>query len=208
MTPRVKGRSSTQRWATVALTLVAAASSVSALVSCSTDNGDSGSTTFTPRPTPPATESFSGTPPSALASAAESARAVASAAASSASAAASAFEASVSAEVARANAAAAEKLKNVQGSGNATADVVLTGKPRAQTGGLTAVVVNVTNSTDQVSSYAVQVDFTDSSGKAVESRTVGVENLDPGGKAQPLAISRKPADLNLTPRVAKAQRYN
>lgn len=211
MTPSAEGRSSTQRWATVALTLVAAASSVTALVSCSTDSGDTGSSPFSPRPTPPDTSSFSGTPPSAMASAAqsavESAHAAASAAASSASAAASAFEASVSAQAARANAAAAARLKNVQGSGNAIADVVLTGKPRAETGGLTAVVVNITNRTGQQASYAVQVDFTDSSGKAVETRTIGVQDLDPGEKAQPLAISRKPSNLNLTPRVAKAQRY-
>ncbi|MFD6986477.1 hypothetical protein ACFWAX_38260, partial [Streptomyces sp. NPDC059956] len=63
------------------------------------------------------------------------------------------------------------------------------------------------NRTDKKASYAVQVDFTDATGKVVESRIVGAENLEPGELAQPLAISRKPADLNLTPRIAKAQRY-
>ncbi|MEU9014906.1 hypothetical protein AB0D12_35210 [Streptomyces sp. NPDC048479] len=208
MTPCVKGRASTRPLAAVALTLITAASGAAVLVSCSTGNGDTGSSSpFSPRPTPPNMSAFSGTPPSALASAAASARARASAAAASASAAASAFESSVSAEVARANAAAAAELKKVQGSGNATSDVSLTGKPRAQTGGLVAAVVSITNRTDQKASYAVQVDFTNPSGKVVESRIVGAEDLDPGEKEQSIAISRKPADLNLTPRIAKAQRY-
>ncbi|MGX1885829.1 hypothetical protein [Streptomyces sp. NPDC055287] len=181
---------------------------MTALVSCSTDNGDSSTpTSFSPRPTPPDTSSFTGTPPSALASADASVRASASAAASSASAAASAFEASVSADVARANQAAADELEKVDGEGNAKSDVSLTGKPRAETGGLLAVVVNITNRSDQQASYAVQVDFTDPSGKVVESRTVGAQDLEPGERAQPLAISRKPAELDLRARIAKAQRY-
>ncbi|OEJ24555.1 hypothetical protein AR457_08450 [Streptomyces agglomeratus] len=203
-TTRTGGR----RLAAAALVLVTAAACVTTLASCDTGDGDGATRTpFSPRPTPPDTSSFSGTPPSALASADASARASASAAASSASAAASSFEASVSAETARANQAAAAQLKKVSGGGNAKADVSLTGKPRAQTGGLLAVVVTITNRTDQEASYAIQVDFTDPSGKVVESRFVGAEDLAPGAKAQPLAISRKPADPVLTPRVAKAQRY-
>ncbi|WP_374104396.1 hypothetical protein [Streptomyces sp. ISL-43] len=142
-----------------------------------------------------------------MSSAAASALASASAAASSASAAASAFEASVSAETLRANEAAAAELAKVSGGGNAGADVSLRGKPRAETGGLLAVIVSITNRTDKKASYAVQVDFTDAAGKVVESRIVGGEDLAPGRLVQPLAISRKPADLNLTPRIAKAQRY-
>ncbi|MET7619219.1 hypothetical protein [Streptomyces sp. NPDC005408] len=208
MTACVKDRSGGRRLAAVALTVVAAASSIAGLVSCSTGDGDSGSSSpFSPRPTPPSTASFSGTPPSSLPSAAASALASASAAASSASAAASAFEASVSAEVARANQEAAAELKKVTGKGNATSDVTLVGKPRSETGGLLAVVVRITNRTDQQAAYAVQVDFTDSTGKVVESRVVGASDLAPGKGAQPLAISRKPPDLKLTATIAKAQRY-
>ncbi|WP_225877412.1 FxLYD domain-containing protein [Streptomyces resistomycificus] len=171
-------------------------------------NGDAPSTT---RPTAPDTASFSGTPPTALESkasaAVESARAAASAAASSASAAASSFEASVSAEVERANRAAETELEDVDGQGNAMSDVSMTGKPRSETGGLLAVVVTITNKTDRTASYAVQVDFLDGSGKAVETRFVGAEDLEPGERAQPLAISRKPAEPVLTPKLAKAQRY-
>ncbi|MGX9888045.1 FxLYD domain-containing protein [Streptomyces sp. NPDC002276] len=191
-----------------ALVLAVVAASTVALVSCGDDNNSSGSGSGTPTPDK---ASFSGMTPSALKSAASSAvasaQARASAAASSASAAASSFEASVSAEVARASKDAQNELKNVTGQGNATSEVAMTGKPRAQTGGLLAVVVNITNKTDKKASYAVQVDFLDSSGKVVETRYVGAENLAPGAKAQPVAISTKPPEPVLTPKLAKAQRY-
>ncbi|WP_418953415.1 FxLYD domain-containing protein [Streptomyces cinnabarinus] len=199
---------SRKRSAAMAVTgiLVAALSAVS-LVSCGSDDDDSGDTAATRTRTAPNTADFSGTAPSALESLAESVQASLSAVASSVSARASEFEASVSAEVARANAAAQEQLKDVEGRGNATADVSLTGKPRADTGGLLAVVVNITNSTDQTASYAVQVDFKDSDGNVVETRYVGAEDLEPGERAQPLAISRKPPEPQLTASIAKAQRY-
>ncbi|MCX4885726.1 FxLYD domain-containing protein [Streptomyces sp. NBC_00847] len=202
------GRAVRPRPAVASLALVAAMASTLTLVSCSSNDGSgSSSTPSTERPTAPDTASFSGTAPSALASAAASARARASAAAASASAAASSFEASVSAGVERANRAAESQLKNVKGQGNATSEVSMTGKPRSQTGGLLAVLVTITNKTDKKASYAVQVDFKDSSGKVVETRYVGAEDLAPGEKAQPLAISRKPPEPALTPNLAKAQRY-
>ncbi|MFE4583251.1 hypothetical protein [Streptomyces chartreusis] len=173
-----------------------------------------GDTDSSPAPTttsPPNTASFSGLPPSALASQAASAiasaHASASAAASSASARASEFEASVEAEAARASAAAEKELKDVQGRGNAVSEVGMKGLPRSETSGLLAVLVTITNKTSDTASYAVQIDFEDSSGKFVETRFVGAEDLDPGEKEQPIAFSRQPADANLTPRLAKAQRY-
>ncbi|MFJ8107307.1 hypothetical protein [Streptomyces sp. NPDC096132] len=200
------------RVATVLAGLALAAAGTASLVACGGDGDDNGGASFTPTPTAADTASFSaGSVPSALASLGESvkesARAAASAAASSASARASEFEASVSAEVARANAAAQKELEDVDGRGNATADVSLTGKPRSETGGLLAVVVNITNRTDSTASYAVQVDFRDSDGKVVETRFVGAEDLAPGGSAHPLAISRKPPEPPLTAEIAKAQRY-
>ncbi|MBY8339278.1 FxLYD domain-containing protein [Streptomyces spinosirectus] len=192
----------------VAVALAAVAASTIGLVSCGSDDDSGGSSTpSTERPTPPDTASFSGTAPSALSSAAASARARASAAASSASAAASSFEASVSAETKRADKAAENALKNVKGQGNAMSEVAMTGEPRSKTGGLLAVVVTITNKTAKKASYAVQVDFLDSSGKTVETRYVGAENLDPGEKARPIAISRKPPEPVLTPKLVKAQRY-
>ncbi|MFE1443399.1 hypothetical protein [Streptomyces sp. NPDC058739] len=182
------------------------------LVGCDSDNGDDSATSPTPGLTrAPDTASFSGTPPSALASkaasAVDSARASASAAASSASARASEFEASVSAETARRSAAAQEELKGVQGRGNALSEVGMTGLPTTETGGLLAVAVTITNKTQSEASYAVQIDFKDSDGKVVESRFVGAENLEPGQREQAFAISRQPLEPKLTPYLAKAQRY-
>ncbi|MFF1659246.1 hypothetical protein [Streptomyces sp. NPDC058255] len=191
--------------------LLATCACGSLLVSCTSDNNAGGGASASARPTAPNASNFTGTAPSALSSAAssiiDSARASASAAASSASAAASAFEASVSADTARAAAAAEKELKDVQGGGNARSEVSMTGLPKAETGGLLAVVVTITNKTAQKASYAVQIDFLDSHGKVVETRYVGAENLDPGKRAQPIAISRQPAGTQLTPRLTKAQRY-
>lgn len=208
---QAKDPSQRRRTAVPLVGLVLAAVSAAVLVSCSTDSDGDDVASFSPTPTAADTASFSGAVPSALASLGasvkESAQGAASAAASSASARASAFEASVSAEAARANAAAQKELADVEGRGNATADVSMTGVPRAETGGLLALVVNITNRTDETASYAVQVDFRDPDGKVVETRFVGVEDLEPGDKAQPLAISRKPAEPKLTAEIAKAQRY-
>ncbi|MEU2783948.1 hypothetical protein [Streptomyces sp. NPDC007110] len=184
-----------------------AALGATGLVACGGDDDGDGAASARPTPTPPDTASFSGSPAPGLSSLEASARERASAAASSASARASEFEASVSAEVKRANDAAQKQLKNVDGRGNATADVSLTGKPRADTGNLLAVVVAVTNRTDDTASYAVQVDFRDPDGKVVETRFVGAEDLGPGERAEPVAISRKPPEPRLTAEIAKAQRY-
>ncbi|GGS94456.1 hypothetical protein [Streptomyces chromofuscus] len=187
--------------------LLIAAAGAATLVSCGGDEGDGGAASPRPTPSGPYTASFSGTPASALATLAESARARASAAASSAAARASEFEASVSAEVERANVAARRELADVEGQGNAMADVSLTGKPRGEAADLIAVMVNITNRTEKTASYAVQVDFRDSDGKVVETRYVGAQDLAPGAKEQPLAISRTPEGQRLTAAITKAQRY-
>ncbi|AYN37818.1 hypothetical protein D9753_01265 [Streptomyces dangxiongensis] len=185
---------------------------VGGLVGCGGGSGqDSGSSAQASTPLTPNASSFSGTPPSALASAASSAissaRAAASAAASSASARASEFEASVDAETQRRSTTAQKALKDVQGRGNALSDVAMTGMPKAQTGGVLAVLVKITNTTDSEASYAVQIDFKNASGKVVETRYVGAEHLKPGEKKQPIAFSHQPPEPKLTPVLAKAQRY-
>lgn len=198
-TPSPRGRSRI-----AALLMAVAAACALSLTACD-DSG--GSSTSSATPTAPDTASFSGNAASALASVEASVRAEVSERAASASAAASSFEASVSAEVERANKAAQSELAEVEGKGNAMSDVTMTGKPRSGTGGVLAVVVTITNRTDRTASYAVQVDFRDSSGKTVETRYVGAEDLKPGERAQPVAVSRKPAEPVLTPKLAKAQRY-
>ncbi|MEU8523519.1 FxLYD domain-containing protein [Streptomyces sp. NBC_01216] len=194
------------------MAVVAASLGAAGLVACDSDgDGTSSSPSFSDRPSPPDTASFSGSPPSALASAAESAEAAARASASAAAASASALEASrqasIGAEAERSRQAAQDALKDVQGRGNALDEVAMTGKPRSDTDGRLAVVVSVRNTTDATASYAVQVDFLDASGKVVETRYVGVEDLPPGERKQPLVISRNPPEPVLTPRLAKAQRY-
>jgi hypothetical protein len=203
-----QGRGGSRRTAV----LLSAIACGSLLVSCGNDSGgDSGTGSVSPRPTPPEASNFTGSAPSAIASAAssiiESASGRASSAAASVSARASEFAASVSADTARAAATAEKQLKGVEGSGNATSDVSMTGLPTAETGGLRAVVVTITNRTDKTASYAVQVDFKNPDGKVVETAFVGKENLEPGKKVQPVVISRQPAEPQLTPVLAKAQRY-
>ncbi|WMX44328.1 hypothetical protein [Streptomyces roseicoloratus] len=181
------------------------------LVACGSDGDDADRTGFSERPTLPLTDSFSGSPPSALASAAsaaaESARAAASSAAASASAREASRQASVGAEAERSRREAEEELEDVQGRGNALDEVALTGKPRAETNGVTTAVLTITNKTQDTASYAVQVDFVDSAGKVVETQFVGEEDLAPGERRQPLVTSRQPAETVLTASLAKAQRY-
>ncbi|MFG2606501.1 hypothetical protein ACGFT2_23545 [Streptomyces sp. NPDC048514] len=207
---RRNGRHGVRRpWALASIT-VTCCCLAAALTGCGDGGGGTGSAPSA-TPTAPDTASFSGTLPSALASSASSAvasaRASASAAASSASARASEFEASVSAESARRTAAAEKELKSVKGRGNAVSEVSMTGMPKAQTGGLLAVLVTITNKTDRKASYAVQVDFEDADHHVVETRYTGAENLEPGKKEQPVVFSHQPPDARLTPRLAKAQRY-
>ncbi|MFF4535954.1 hypothetical protein [Streptomyces aureus] len=200
-----RGRSGSWR----AAVLLSAIACGSALVSCSSDNGGGGSSTASI--SPPNASNFTGSAPSAIASAASSiiasASERASSAAASVSARASEFAASVDADTARASATAQKELKNVQGSGNATSEVSMTGLPTAETGGLRAVLVTITNKSGKTASYAVQVDFKNPDGKVVETRYVGKENLEPGKKAQPVVVSRQPAEPQLTAVLAKAQRY-
>ncbi|MFC1410098.1 hypothetical protein ACEZCY_12585 [Streptacidiphilus sp. N1-12] len=185
--------------------LVGGTAGVLGLAACSsssTSAGGGSTPSFSPDP-----QSFSGAPPTALESLAASAKAAVSASAASASAVASAFEASVSAESGRATTAAKAELAKVSGAGNATAEVGLTGLNRDRIGGLNAVVVNITNRSGGTASYAVKINFVDSTGKVVDTAVVGAEDLAAGQKAQPVAFSTKPAELALVPKLAQAQRY-
>jgi hypothetical protein len=204
-------RSVRARAASAAVAVVVAALGATGLVACDTGGDDTGSPTFSERPSAPDTAGFTGEPPSAVASEAqeaiESARASASSAAASASEREASRKASIGSEIERSRQQAEDELEDVQGRGNALGEVGMTGKPRSETGGRLAVVLNITNKTDEEASYAVQVDFLDSSGKVVETQFVGVEDLAPGGREQPVVISRQPAEPVLTPKLAKAQRY-
>lgn len=197
--------SARSRSLTAALLVTTAASGLALLTACdsSTSNTPSSPTSGGS----PNSASFSGSLPSQLSSLASAVENSASAAASSALAAASSFEASVEAGASSAAANFKAELDAVSGKGNAVSDVQLTGIPKAQTGGLTAVVVNITNSSGKQASYAVQVEFADSSGKVVDTTIVGAKDVGAGKKAQPVAFTTKDTDKTLFPRVARAVRY-
>jgi hypothetical protein len=189
---------------TAAVLVAVTAGGFALLTACDNSSGNGSSGQTTPGG-PPTTGTFSGTLPSALDSLASAAQQTASAAVSSAKAAASSFEASVEAGAGATE--ATSELAKVDGQGNAVKDVQLTGFPKAQTGGFNAVLVNITNSSDQTASYAVKVEFADSSGQVVDSTVVGSRDVAAGKSAQPIAFSTKDSDKTLFPRVAQAQRY-
>ncbi|MFH8489364.1 hypothetical protein [Streptomyces longisporoflavus] len=209
-TPPSGNRRSARRGPAMSAALALAASvTAAALVSCGTDSD--GPSSEGSRTSAPDASSFSEKTASPLKSkaseAAESARASASEAEASASERADEYEASVSADTERANQAAENALKDVAGRGNAMSDVSMTGKPRSETGGVLASVVTFTNRTDKTADFAVRVDFRDSSGKTVETRYIGTENLEPGKRAQRYAISHEPPEPKLSAHLVKAQRY-
>ncbi|GGV36101.1 hypothetical protein GCM10010277_22320 [Streptomyces longisporoflavus] len=210
-TPHSRNRRSARRGPAVsaALTLAASVTVAAALVSCGSDSD--GPSSEGSRTSAPDASSFSEKTASPLKSkaseAAESARSSASEAEASASERADEYEASVSADTERANQAAEKALKDVTGRGNAMSDVSMTGKPRSETGGVLASVVTFTNRTDKTADFAVRVDFRNSSGKTVETRYIGTENLEPGKRAQRYAISHEPPEPKLSAHLVKAQRY-
>ncbi|MFJ5231205.1 hypothetical protein ACIQBJ_15075 [Kitasatospora sp. NPDC088391] len=194
----------------VGLAIGAAVAGIAGIAACGGTSGEdpvqAALSTFTVG-APPETAGFSGEPPSAFASAHESALASVSAAEASASARASAFEASANAQLAATHDKAVQVLANVPDAGNAMTDVTLTGVPNSVSGDLTAAVVNVTNSTGETRSYAIQVDFLDNTGKAVSSTVLGVEQLAARATANPVAFSKAGKDVNVNPVVVKAYRY-
>ncbi|MEZ0070221.1 hypothetical protein ABIA32_006273 [Streptacidiphilus sp. MAP12-20] len=176
---------------------------LSACSSTSTSNNFSGSTTSALGPATGA----SGVGPSALKSLASAGVASAASASASNAAQASAFASSAAAQAAQNAALYRSELSHVTGRGDAVSDVQVTGVPKAETGGLHAVIVNITNRSRAEASYAVQIDFTDPAGHVIDTDIVGTQHLAPGAKATPVAFSTKDAALTLIPVIAKAQRF-
>lgn len=207
--PPRPARRPVRRGLRVSLAVAGAVAGITVVAACGGTSGEdpvqAAMSTFTVGP--PETASFFGEPPSAFASAHESALASVSAAEASASERAASFEASANAQLQATRAKAAEVLAAVPDAGNATADVTLTGVPNSVSGDLTAAIVTITNSTQETRSYAVQVDFTDNTGKSVDSQVVGVEQLAAGATANPVVFSKMGKELNLIPVVVKAYRY-
>src|SRR3954471_4155384 len=127
-----------------------------ALTACGGDDGDDSGASASPRPSAPQSSNFSGEPPSSMASGAASKKAEAkksaSAAASSASQRAHDFEASVAADVEGDRPEDQKQVEAAEGRGNAGSAVSLAGKPLSETGNVRALVVHITNKTDETAS--------------------------------------------------------
>ncbi|MBV6701230.1 hypothetical protein [Kitasatospora aureofaciens] len=195
---------SPRRWTApraVALVAMLAAGGVLAACSSSSTNPSIVRSGPTPTETSSASASASASPsatgsPSAAPSAVESALA-----------AAASFAASVSAQQAMVHDKAVSVLAQAPNGGNALGATTLTAVPLADSGGLPAAFVTIENNGIDTASYAVQVDFTDTSGKTVDSAVVGAENIPSGDQATPVALSHQPAGQRLLPVVVKAVRY-
>jgi hypothetical protein len=94
----------------------------------------------------------------------------------------------------------------VAGTGNAIGDVTLTGVPTTATDGFPAATVTITNSSSQKASYAVQVDFVDTSGATVETVVVGTADVAPGERRTVLAHGDQKVDA-ASAKVVRAQRF-
>ncbi|MFJ9770421.1 hypothetical protein ACIRVF_04160 [Kitasatospora sp. NPDC101157] len=189
--------------------LVAAVLGCAVLVAagCSSSSSSSSGSSGTASSRRPEASSFSGQLPSALASANASVLESVSAAAASASAAAASFEASVSAQIAAGRSEAKAVLDKTQGAGNAISDVTITGLPKAQAAGFNAALVTVLNNTQAKASYAIKVEFSEQSGKVVDTTYLNVKDLAAGATATPTAFSSLDRDQALVSRVVQAQRY-
>ncbi|MFH9354629.1 hypothetical protein [Kitasatospora sp. NPDC017646] len=86
-------------------------------------------------------------------------------------------------------------------------DVTITGLPKAQAAGFNAALVTVVNSTRATASYAIKVEFSDESGKVVDTTFLNVKDLAAGATATPTAFSPLDRDQALLSRVVQTQRY-
>lgn len=114
---------------------------------------------------------------------------------------------SVSPQLAEARKAAATELKSVKGRGNAVGDIKLSAVDQATSHGHPAATVKITNHTAKAASYAIQVAFTDSSGKSVETTYTALSDLGPGQTATLLTFGTSTPQGSTTAKVAKAERH-
>ncbi|MFD0019692.1 hypothetical protein [Streptomyces sp. NPDC058382] len=116
------------------------------------------------------------------------------------------FAASVSAETERNRQKAVATLKGVQGKGDAVKDVSVNGLPVDPSEQFRSALVRVTNPTDKAAFYAVRVEFTDSSGKVLDSVVLGFPDVRSARTVSQHANSRKAAGVKSFPRIAQAER--
>ncbi|MCX4737857.1 hypothetical protein [Streptomyces antibioticus] len=137
------------------------------------------------------------TPSSVSSAASQAASAAESLGREAASAASSAF--------ASATAEAGRKLDEIQDGVDVKSDVKL-GTPGTD-GGRATVEVTATNTADSMKSFAVQVDFTDSSGNRLDAVVVTVSDVAAGADGTATARSNRDLSGEVKAEVARAVRY-
>ncbi|MFE6825063.1 FxLYD domain-containing protein [Streptomyces sp. NPDC057690] len=140
---------------------------------------------------------------SKAASAAESLGREATAAASSL---ASGFASEASSAFASASASASRKLDEIKDGVDVKSDVKL-GSPDTDQDGRATVEVTVTNTTDASKSFAVQIDFTDSSGNRLDTVVTTVSDVAAGKTGKETAHSNRTLSGQVKTAVARAVRY-
>ncbi|MEU9166777.1 hypothetical protein AB0D34_03050 [Streptomyces sp. NPDC048420] len=108
--------------------------------------------------------------------------------------------------VASATAEAGRRFDDIKNGVDAEDDVRL-GTPATASDGRTTVGVTAANSADSAKSYAVQVDFTDGSGKLLDAVVVTVRDVPAGGSGKGTARSTHALSGDVRAKVARAVRY-
>ncbi|MER5434649.1 FxLYD domain-containing protein [Streptomyces sp. NPDC002588] len=144
--------------------------------------------------------------PSSVSSAASKAASAAESLGSRASAAASSLASEAESAFASATAEAGRRLDGITNGVDVTSDVELGGTATDKDGRST-VEVTATNTTDATKSFAVQVDFTDSSGERLDTVVVTLSDVPAGKKATATARSNRDLPGEVKTEVARAVRY-
>ncbi|MET8450205.1 FxLYD domain-containing protein [Streptomyces sp. NPDC005209] len=139
-------------------------------------------------------------------SAAPDASKAASAAVSKAASAASSLASKGTGALASASAEAKRRLDEVKKGAQAKDDVKL-GTPTTATGGRATVDVTAKNTADAAKSFAVQVNFTDTSGNLLDTAVVTVSKVAAGQTGKATATSNRNLTGQVKAEVARALRY-
>ncbi|MFJ6389365.1 hypothetical protein ACIQJT_17355 [Streptomyces sp. NPDC091972] len=108
--------------------------------------------------------------------------------------------------VSSATAEAGRRFDDIRNGVDAEDDVRL-GSPATASDGRTTVAVTVANSAGSVKSFAVQVDFTDGTGKLLDAVVVTVADVPAGGSGKGTARSTHDLSGDVRAKVSRAVRY-
>lgn len=125
---------------------------------------------------------------------------------SSVSSAASSLASKASEALASATAEAARELDEIKGGVDVKSDVRL-GSPGKDADGRATVDVTAANTVDATKSFAVQVDFTDTSGNRLDTVLVTVSDVPAGKTGKATARSNRTLSGQVKAEVARAVRY-